>query len=162
MPRSAADREADELLKPVFKAFKRQAADAIREAQAEIANILKVDYDAHPDTRPEGLPTPRLQLRWEGVAGGMYQRVCHYEMVFALNEHDCRNDPKTGFAVVQLGRTLQGGSEPDWSTDLGRRTPYRDGAHAKWDAKQFGDWPIYVIAPDGRSAPLDDSRPKFD
>jgi hypothetical protein len=28
-------------------------------------------------------------------------------------------------------------------------TPYRDGAHALWDAKVLGNPPIFVIAPDG-------------
>lgn len=28
-------------------------------------------------------------------------------------------------------------------------TPFRDGAHARWDGKQFGGLPIYVISPDG-------------
>lgn len=158
MPRSAADREADELLKPVFKMFKRQAAAAIREKTAEIENILRVDYDADPATRPEGLPVPRLQLRWQSGAGA-WERVCHYEMVFALREHDCRNDAKAGFAVVQLGRTIQSSSEPDWSKDLGWLTPYRDGVHAKWDAEQFGGLPVYVIAPDGRHALVSDRPP---
>lgn len=159
MPKSAADREADELLKPVFKMFKRQAAAAIREKTAEIENILRVDYDADPATRPEGLPVPRLQLRWESAGDGMWERVCHYELVFALQEHDCRNDAKTGFAVVQLGRTRQGGGDPDWSEGLERRTPFRDGAHAKWDAAQFGGLPVYVIAPDGRHALAADGSP---
>lgn len=38
MARTQIDREADALLKPVFSAFKRQVADAIRGAQAQIAN----------------------------------------------------------------------------------------------------------------------------
>lgn len=154
MPRTVADREADELLKPVFKSFKRQAVAAIREKRAEIANILRVDYDAPPATRPEGLPVPRLQLRWEHADDGMYERVCHYELVFALQEYDCRNDAKTGFGVVQLGRTNQGGAEPKWGEELGRCTPFRDGAHALWDAAHFGGLPVFVIAPDGQHAPM--------
>lgn len=159
MARSKVDRDADALLKPVFAAFKRQAAQAIREAQAEIENVLKVEYDAPEVARPIGLPVPRLQLRWEEAADSMRERICHYEMVFPLREHDCRNRAKANFAVVTLGRTHQSGARPDWGVDLGWRTPYRDGAHAQWDAEVFGGLPIYVIAPDGRAAIMETKPP---
>lgn len=161
MARTQADRDADALLKTVFSAFKRQAAEAIREAQAKITNVLKVDYDAPEAARPPGLSVPRLQLRWEEASDGMWERVCHYEMVFPLREHDCRNDSKTNFAVVALGRTRQGGARPDWGLDLGWRTPFRDGAHAQWDSAVFGGLPVYVIAPDGRFA-LMETKPPLD
>jgi hypothetical protein len=47
---------------------------------------------------------------------------------------------------------------PCTSGDGGQRyadTPFRDGAHAKWDAIQLGDPPIFVIAPDGMAFPVE-------
>ncbi|GJD55200.1 hypothetical protein [Methylobacterium dankookense] len=153
MPQTAANKEADALLKPVFKSFKRQAVSAIREAQAKIADLLRVSYDAPAVARPDDLPAPRLQLRWEETQDGSHPRVCHYELVFPLHQHDIRNDPGTGYAVVQLGRTMQGGADVDWDTcDLADRTPFRDGVHAQWDAAVFGGLPTYIIAPTGRHA----------
>lgn len=158
MARTATSKEADDLLKPVFRSFKRQAVDAIQGARAEIKNILRVSYDAPAEARPDDLPCPRLQLRWTETSPDAHNRVCHYELVFPLHEHDIRNDLKTGYAVVELGRTNQGGSPVDWDNcDLTHRTPFRDGVHAQWDATIFGGLPVFTIAPNGRSAlvPLD-------
>lgn len=153
MARSPLSKEVDGLLKPAFKRLKRDAMAAIRQAQDEMKGVLKVLYAAPAEMRPEGLAVPRLQLRWEDTPGGTHDRVCHYELVFPLHQHDCRNDPGTGFAVVQLGRTNQSGGPVDyWAGNLADRTPYRDGCHAQWDSEIFGGLPIYVIAPDGRSA----------
>lgn len=153
MAQTAVSKQADELLKPVFKAFKRQAAEAIREAQEKVASVLRVSYDAPAEARPETLPAPRLQLRWEETPGGMRPRTCHYELVFPLHEHDIRDDDETGYVVVQLGRTMQGGADVDWDAcDLADRAPFRDGVHAQWDAAVFGWLPIYVMAPNGRHA----------
>jgi hypothetical protein len=65
-------------------------------------------------------------------------------------EHDIRNDEKQGFGVIELGSTSVGGGRLPWDGELSHATPFRDGAHAHWDAKQFGNLPIYVVAPDGR------------
>lgn len=119
-------------------------------------------YDAPAEARPEGLPAPRLQLRWEDKAEDGFERVCHYELVFPIREHDVRNDTKTGFAVIRLGRTRQGGGEPDWRVRLDNRIPFRDGVHAAWDSRVFGSLPIIVIAPDGTWAehtPREEPRP---
>ena len=119
-----------------------------------MTRALKVSYKAPKQARPAGIPAPRLQLRWESAGDGTYDRICHYEMVFPIREHDCRNDPRTGFCVIQLGRTMVGGREPNWALNLGACTPFRDGAHAQWDSAILGDLPVYVIAPDGTYAPL--------
>ena len=153
MAQTTLSKEVDDLLKPAFKRLKRDAMAAIRQTQDEMKGVLKVLYAAPEMSRMEGLAVPRLQLRWEDTPGGTHDRVCHYEMVFPLHQHDCRNDPGTGHAVVQLGRTQQSGGPSDyWAGDLADRTPFRDGCHAQWDAEVFGGLPIYVIAPDGRSA----------
>jgi hypothetical protein len=142
------DEQIDELIDPVVQAFKVRARNAIDEATASIRNILRVKYDAPKECLP-GLPSPRLQLRWEQTE---YDgNVCHYEMVFPLQEWDIRNDAKTGHAVVELGRTKSSGDR-NWSSGgASELTPFRDGAHAKWDSSLFGDIPIYAITPYGRA-----------
>jgi hypothetical protein len=49
--------------------------------------------------------------------------------------------------------SLRDGERVPCQFDGGRfyDVPFRDGAHAYWDAKQLGDPPIFVIAPDGTS-----------
>jgi hypothetical protein len=117
--------------------------------------------------------TPRLQLRWED---GLAERdiffgkgepvwLCHYELVLPLREHDCRREVwKDGeevgsveeLVVAMKSPTLRGknGTTPCiGSHDSGKLyfdSPFRDGAHAKWDAPLLGGLPIYCVAPDGR------------
>lgn len=147
MARQKTD-EIDELLQPVFAAFRSRAAAAISETREQMQNVLRVDYDAEKACLPKSLPAPRLQLRWEGDG---YESVCHYELVFPLRDLDCRNDAKKGHAVVQLGRTkVGGGGRKPWeAADPNQALPYRDGAHSSWDAEVFG-FPVYVISPDGK------------
>lgn len=109
-------------------------------------------YDSPPAARPEGLPAPRLQLRWEETPEDGFERVCFYELVFPLREHDCRNDAGTGHAVIRLGRTRTSGGDQNWSLNLSGRILFRDGVHAAWDSHAFGGLPIFVIAPDGTFA----------
>lgn len=89
--------------------------------------------------------------------------LCHYELVLPLGEHDVRREtygPRGGRRadrtelVVPLKRpAVRGGAGvPCTVTDTGERyadPPFRDGAHAQWDARLLGDPPVYVIAPDG-------------
>lgn len=125
--------------------FERRMADAIEGAAQEIKNILRVDYAAAADRLPPGLPAPRLQLRW---TQDEWERLCHYELVIPLGEHDIRNDAKTGYGVIELGRTRSRGGSTPWEAGQREwRMPYRDGAHARWDSAAFGGLPIYVLAP---------------
>lgn len=150
--------DIDELLQPAIEAFKQTAQDAIDEATEKMTNVLQVRYETEPGMNPDGCPLPRLQFRWEEHDRGY---VCHYEFVFPLDELDirCTDFNNSRFAVVELGRTKSSGGSWDWGAGLGRETPYRDGAHAKWDAPHFGNPPTYVIAPDGRFAERVEIRP---
>lgn len=144
---TVTEEEVNDLLEPVVDRFKRDARDAIVSAKADIKNILKVNYNSLPECRPEGMPAPRLQFRWEDAD----RWTCHYELVFPLREFDIRNDAKTNFAIVELGRTLSsGGGTAPWAREAAdQRVPYRDGAHAQWDSAAFKGLPIFVIAPNG-------------
>lgn len=119
------------------------------------------------------LPAPRLQLRWEendgthGYSKREYKWLCHYELVLPLGEYDIRREVhdedgnvvgKRNELVAPIkGPSARGSSSqfpPCTSGDGKRRycdTPFRDGAHALWDAKLLGGLPIFVIAPDGAS-----------
>lgn len=114
-------------------------------------------------TTQKKLPAPRLQLRWEkSTIDQTYQWECHYELVIALGKHDIRaeqNGPRGGrlpnlkeLVVPLKPPSLRDGGHIPCTWPDGTRcydSPYRDGAHAMWDAEQLGNLPIYVIAPDG-------------
>ena len=122
------------------------------------------------------LPAPRLQLRWApSNLTREYQWECHYELVLPLNAGDIRGEqegPRGGrrpnlkeLVVPMKPPSLRGSSNtnPPCTAQDGTRfydSPYRDGAHAYWDAKQLGNPPIFVIAPDGEAfeRPIDETR----
>lgn len=105
---------------------------------------------SHPE-----MPAPRMQLRWvEGVKldpeASATEWYCIYEIVIAIDALDVRadefcqkheylkSDARPLEAAVEFGRTRKWG---DWSPiGVGGcvRTPFRDGAHVKWDARQLG------------------------
>jgi hypothetical protein len=99
------------------------------------------------------LPSPRLQFVWMFNPDEGMEYACRYELVFDLKEGDGRGkyDELTE-CVVTLGVTRRGGACP-WDNQIGleSETPFRDGAHARWDSATFGGLPVYVIAPDGRA-----------
>lgn len=111
----------------------------------------------------DDLPAPRLQLRWApSVQRSGYQWECHYELVLPLGEFDIRREqygedgeelPKISELIVPMNPpSLRGGELTPCTAGNGERyydTPFRDGAHAQWDAKLIGNPPIFVIAPDG-------------
>lgn len=119
--------------------------------------------------RTKKLPLPRLQLRWEenpdhrtGRPGSDYRWLCHYELILPLDKYDVRREVykngrelkrKLPHLTVPIKQpSLRGSSlEPCRAQDGTRYcdAPFRDGAHALWDAKVLGNPPIYVIAPDG-------------
>lgn len=113
------------------------------------------------------LPTPRLQLRWEESGRTDYRWQCHYELVILLSECDVRREIyKNGrqlrrmlpreLAIPMKPPSMRSSSNPHPPcTAADGRTrfaddPFRDGAHARWDAAQLGGHPIFVIAPDGK------------
>lgn len=111
------------------------------------------------------LPYPRLELRWRKAtkdeAGGADFAAewgplfaCDYVLVLhKKHDGDMRcNHPKTdayGARDVEfvLNTTLSGGGGPR-SRNGKVDTPFRDGAHAQWDAEVL-DLPVYAI--DGRN-----------
>ena len=108
------------------------------------------------------LPAPRLQLRWVKSDHSRFQWECHYELVIPLDKHDIRAEqegPRGGrlpplkeLVVPMKPPTLRGSTDIPCTSPSGERycdTPFRDGAHAHWDAEVLGNPPIYVIAPDG-------------
>ena len=99
------------------------------------------------------LPSPRLQFVWMFNPDEGMEYACRYELVFNLKEGDGRGEyDKENECVVTLGVTRRGGACPwDNQIDLKDETPFRDGAHARWDSDLFGGLPVYVIAPDGRA-----------
>ncbi|MBH2008343.1 MAG: hypothetical protein I8H71_01450 [Xanthomonadaceae bacterium] len=121
------------------------------------------------DAQAEGakkLPAPRLQLRWEPFSEERsgYNWQCHYELVIPLDKFDIRAEqegPRGGrrAALKELVVPIKPPSMrstngvPCTAPDGTRYydAPYRDGAHAQWDAAVLGNPPIYVIAPDGRA-----------
>lgn len=112
-------------------------------------------------TIPESeMPAPRLELRWTDEGAPFrdgYTIACVYSVVIKLGDYDIRKErvdenyeplPNVPTHSAELGKTLSTG-------EVGRKwhreqdaigTPYRDGAHAQWDAKQLGNLPIYAVA----------------
>jgi len=122
-----------------------------------------VEAPVEPTVRP-ALPAPRLQLRWTKAEPNdrRYEWACHYELVIPLGEYDirresydddgnCTKGPRE--AVIPMKPpSLRGSSQTPCQAQDGTRyydPPFRDGAHAHWDAAVLGNPPIYVIAPDG-------------
>jgi hypothetical protein len=111
------------------------------------------------------LPAPRLQLRWAPSRQRPgYDWECHYELVIPLGEYDIRREQydadgneleKVSELIVPLKPpSLRGSARIPCQDMKGERyydAPFRDGAHAMWDAKVIGNVPIFVIAPDGKA-----------
>jgi hypothetical protein len=77
-----------------------------------------------------------LELRWERKAEDGYDWFCHYELIVPRL--------KGGTVRTALGGTRRGGDrEPLWDGKVD--TPFRDGAHAQWDAETLGlkAWAVY-------------------
>ncbi|MCE2580739.1 hypothetical protein LDL36_20270 [Komagataeibacter sp. FNDCR1] len=90
----------------------------------------------------EGLPVPRLQLRW--TDGGT---ICHYELILQLQSADIRRevDGKTRSCLMAIPMSWTRTSSPvERGPDGKIRKPYRDGRHIEWDAAQLG-LPAYVV-----------------
>lgn len=121
------------------------------------------------------LPAPRIQLRWaknDGPKKHEYRWLCHYELVLPLDKYDIRADiygkgdiplkkKRKELVVAMKEPSLRGSSNTPCTAMDGTRyfdAPFRDGAHAHWDAKLIGNPPIYVIAPDGMAFKRNDEE----
>lgn len=102
---------------------------------------------------PTELPAPRLQLRYrkptdDEMIGRSPDWVCVYELILPLREHDIRREREDigdqDFMALEISKTFVGTTRTPCN-----ETPFRDGAHAKWDSEVLGRLPIYAIDPDG-------------
>lgn len=112
---------------------------------------------------------PRLQMRWEkGSAKPGFGWSCHYELVMPLGKHDVRatvyddagdetGETLTEFTVAMKGPSVRGSSSTPCvdqrDGSLYYDSPFRDGAHAQWDAALLGNLPVFVMALDGTLIP---------
>jgi hypothetical protein len=113
-------------------------------------------------SKRDHLPAPRIELRWEPSNKPKYNWQCHYELVIPLRETDIRREDDNGnkvrsILVVPMGPPSLRFSSSTPCSGLDHAgycdTPYRDGAHAQWDAAVLGGLPIFVIAPNGEIFP---------
>jgi hypothetical protein len=99
------------------------------------------------------LPYPRLELRWRdakepGDFGNYWE--CDYVLVLhKRHKGDIRCDSKRGLAgrkdvEIVMNTTKRSGSGPICRFTGNVDTPYRDGAHAKWDAAALGGLPVFA------------------
>ncbi|MDQ1185955.1 hypothetical protein [Agrobacterium larrymoorei] len=103
-----------------------------------------------------------LRLRWEAAPDNFSfsgkNWLCHYELVIPLQRWDRRREDEDGVPhrdelVVPLNSPcVRAADREPCRLDDGTYwfdTPYRDGAHAYWDAKLLGDPEVLCIAIDG-------------
>lgn len=108
----------------------------------------------------------RLQFRWEATDKpadefGARDWICKYELSIPLGPHDIRREDEEqnkvrDAQVIELGSTKRGSVQQPCINEDGAHyfdAPYRDGAHATWDAPKLGNIPIVCIALDGTVIP---------
>jgi hypothetical protein len=100
---------------------------------------------------------PRLELRWTRKGKTWRAAICTYNLVLPLAEHDVRRELNSDSAmnfVIPLSftkRPNQGVSpyrEGCGAVEESIDEPFRQTAHAIWDARSLGGLPIYVICED--------------
>lgn len=91
----------------------------------------------------EGYPVPRLELRWERKNNHTW--TCYY---FLIKRHLLDH-----YEEIPLGQTARSGSGNEPIFDGKIEMPFRDGAHACYDALHMG-LPVYAV--------LDEKREKID
>jgi len=115
----------------------------------------------------KGLPLPRLELFWEKENENdpnWLKKNCYYGLVLPIRATDIRQDEEeSGTLWVSIGATsVTGGASEHQSPDsesYGRpvrltkdnkyvvNCPFRDGAHASWDASVL-KLPVWVVCED--------------
>lgn len=107
----------------------------------------------HPIIDAGTLPAPRLELRWRPNDDAEWPLYCAYSLVLPLGEYDIRRENEDGTPVrnehaVEIGGTRSSGRMERCIRDGHIDTPFRDGAHAKWDRAHLGWPPVYAVAGD--------------
>ena len=101
------------------------------------------------------LPLPRLQFRWEKDGDTWESRICHYELILPLREHDIRREreyddngnliKELPYLTIPISSTkVSGGIHKEHMTINKHSTPFRDGAHAIWDNEVL-KMPIWIV-----------------
>lgn len=116
-----------------------------------------------------------LQLRWEDgreveeanrfTVPGDQTWLCHYELVLPLSRWDIRREtgkdgfPETDQLVIAIKpptvRSSQGKPCQRPNGEEYADTPFRDGAHARWDRELLGNLDVYVVTPTGNRIAVD-------
>jgi len=113
------------------------------------------DAKVHPvDTLV--MPCPRLEFRWLMAGDSWSERECVYSLVIPLREFDIRRENEDGESVftekfIEIGRTDVRGyrAGPPIHEDGTIDTPFRDGAHARFDNEALGGHlPIVAVCGD--------------
>jgi len=111
------------------------------------------------------IPCPRLEFRWTKTGEDWLKRICTYSLVIPLSKYDMRREDEDGIRVseefaLEIGSTQVDGGDGSVPIDNGEvDTPFRDGAHARWDRKALGghipivavcgnEWSLVEIVPD--------------
>lgn len=114
------------------------------EAIEKMERMKKWELRPHSRTRSK-LPCPRLEFEWvPSEQCGWETKWCIYWLVLELGHVDIRaegEDGKLGVLLeryIPMGETKITGSDkrPVWNGKV--ETPFRDGAHAKWDRIAIG------------------------
>jgi hypothetical protein len=95
------------------------------------------------------LPAPRLELRWVNVSGDWAEAHCIYELVMPLDEYDVRRTEEQGMKGkaemrihIRTTKRTGSGRKPVWGVEV--ETPFRDGAHIRWDSAKLGNLPMFA------------------
>lgn len=105
------------------------------------------------------IPCPRLEFEWIKTGETWRERECIYSLVLPLGEYDIRREDGEGNKVrsetkAELGRTRVTGGKgtpPIWDDGI-VESPFRDGAHAKFDNDALGGHlPIVSVCGDAFS-----------
>ncbi len=102
------------------------------------------------------MPCPRLEFRWLMTGDSWSERECVYSLVIPLREFDIRRENEDGESVftekfIEIGRTDVRGyrAGPPIYEDGTIYTPFRDGAHARFDNEALGGHlPIVAVCGD--------------
>jgi hypothetical protein len=99
------------------------------------------------------IPCPRFEFKWVKTGASWISRECIYSLVIPLRELDIRHTDNPGNPTektLEIGRTeVNGGNGEPPMNDGMVNTPFRDGAHARWDNESLGGHlPIVAVCDD--------------